>query len=74
MEDIGVLEKLGLVTIEEVYEVFVTYINICVESLPLKEYLAWSRKDPQDEDVYDNLFRLYEKLKEETPKIRRKKR
>jgi len=74
MEDVGVLEKLGLVTLEEVYEVFVTYINICVESIPLKEYLAWSCKDPQDDDVYDNLFHLYERLKKATPKIRRRKR
>ena len=48
MEDIGVLEKLRLVTLEEVYEVFVTYINICVESPGLKEYLGWSRKDTED--------------------------
>ncbi len=74
MEDIGVFEKLGLVSLKEVYEVFVTYINICVESPGLKEYLEWSRKDPEDCDVYDNLLHLYERLKAETPKIRRKKR
>jgi hypothetical protein len=73
LEDIGVLEKLGLVSLEEVYEVFVTYIEICVESAGLKEYLAWSRKDPDDEDVYDNLNRLYKKLKAKGPQIRKKK-
>lgn len=73
MEDIGVLEKLGQVSLEEVYEVFVTYLNICVESPGLKEYLEWSRKDPEDYDVYDNLLHLYEKLKEKTPQIRQKK-
>jgi hypothetical protein len=74
MEDIGVLEKLRLVTLEEVYEVFVTYINICVESPSLKDYLGWSRKDTEDDDVYDNLLYLYKKLKEKTPRIRQKKR
>jgi hypothetical protein len=74
MEDIGVLEKLGQVSLEEVYEVFVTYINICVESEGLKEYLAWSRKSPEDTDVYDNLLNLYNRLKSETPRIRIGKR
>jgi hypothetical protein len=74
IEDIGVLEKLGQVSLEEVYEVFVTYINICVESEGLKEYLAWSRKSPEDDDVYDNLLNLYKRLKSETPRIRIGKR
>ena len=74
MEDIGVLEKLGQVSLEEVYEVFVTYINICVESGGLKEYLAWSRKSQEDTDVYDNLLNLYNRLKSETPRIRIGKR
>jgi hypothetical protein len=73
MEDIGVLEKLRQVSLEEVYEVFVSYLNICIESPGLKEYLDWSRKDPEDDDVYDNLLYLYKKLKEETPQIRQKK-
>jgi hypothetical protein len=74
LEDIGVLEKLELVSLEEVYEIFVTYINICVESPGLKEYLKWSRTNPEDDDVYDNLLYLYEKLKKKTPKIRKRKR
>ena len=57
---------------EEVYEVFVTYVNICVESPSLKEYLGWSRKDTEDDDVYDNLLYLYKRLKEKTPQIREK--
>jgi len=74
IEDLGVLEKLGLVSLQEVYEAFVTYINICVESEPLKAYLDWSRKDAEDDDVYDNLLNLYNKLKKETPRIRQEKR
>lgn len=74
IEDLGVLEKLGLVTLEEVYEVFVTYVEICAEAKPLNEYLEWSRSNPEDEDVYDNLFGLYNKLKREGPRIRKKKR
>lgn len=74
MEDLGVLEELGLVNLREVYEVFVTYINICVESEAMKEYLGYCRRDPSDEDVYDNLLRLYRRLKRAAPKIQRKKR
>jgi hypothetical protein len=74
MEDLGVLEELGLVNLREVYEVFVTYINICVESKSMRAYLDYCRRDPGDEDVYDNLLRLYERLRRATPSIRRKKR
>jgi hypothetical protein len=74
MEDMGVLESMGLLSLKEIYEAFVTYINICVESQPLKEYLDFSRENPEDSDVYDHLLRLYKKLKAETPKIRKAKR
>jgi hypothetical protein len=74
IEDMGVLESLGLLSLREIYEAFVTYINICVESQPLRKYLDFSRKDPEDDDVYDHLLRLYQKLKTETPYIRSLKR
>jgi hypothetical protein len=74
IEDIGVLEKLRLLTLKEVYEAFVTYINICVESPGLREYLQWSRKDPEDDDVYDNLLYIHKKLQGKAPQIRAKKR
>ncbi|MGB7764989.1 MAG: hypothetical protein WBL33_08190, partial [Candidatus Acidiferrales bacterium] len=67
IEDIGVLERLGLLTLNEVYEAFVTYINICVESPGLKEYIQYSRKDPEDDDVYDNLLYMHEKLQKKAP-------
>jgi hypothetical protein len=74
IEDIGVLESMGLVSLEEAYEVFVTYINISMENKAIKEYLGWSDKDPNDDDVYDHARALYEKLNEESRKIRAKKR
>jgi len=74
MEDMGVLESMGLISLKEVYEAFVTYINICVENSALRAYLEYSRRDPDDDDVYDHLWTIYNKLKERTPKIRSAKR
>ena len=73
MEDLGVLESLGLVSLEEVYEAFVTYVTICVESRPLKQFLDWCRDDPEDSDVYDHLLQLYRKLVAEGPRIQKRK-
>ncbi len=73
MEDLGVLESLGLVSLQEVYEAFVTYVKICVESEPLKQFLDWCSDNPDDSDVYDHLLHLYDKLVAETPHIQRRK-
>jgi hypothetical protein len=74
MEDLGVLERLGLVDLEEVYEAFETYFLVCTECKVLKQYFEWSRSDVEDDDVYDNLLTLGAKLKAEGEKIRIKKR
>jgi hypothetical protein len=42
----------------------------CVESKALKPYLDWSRRDLADDNVYDNVLYLYQKLRQEAPKIR----
>jgi hypothetical protein len=74
LEDLGVLEERNLVSLDEVYEQFVTYVEICAESAAIGAYLRWSARDPDDDDVYDHFQRLYEKLKREAPKIRARKR
>lgn len=74
LEDMGVLESMGLLSLKEIYEAFVTYVNICVESKPLAEYLKFCRRDEEDDDVYDHLLLLHKKLKRQTPKIREAKR
>jgi hypothetical protein len=74
LEDVGILEKLRLVSLEEAYEEFVTYMDICIENEAIQEYLKYSNRDPADDDVYDSMLGLYQKLKVEAPKIRAKKR
>jgi len=68
MEDIAVFEKLKLIGRNEVYEVFGEYLNICVRSQGLKEYLEWSREGPTNADVWKNLLNLHHKLKGKFPK------
>jgi hypothetical protein len=74
LEDLGFLEKRGMVDFEEVYEAFETYFLICVECKALHHYFEWSRADLYDDNVYDNLLTLAKKLKEQGKKIRARKR
>lgn len=62
MEDIGVFEKSNLIDLNDAYEVFEAYVNICVMSCGLKEYIVWSREGEGNEDVWDNLLNLHTKL------------
>jgi hypothetical protein len=73
LEDMGVLENMGLVSLEEVYESFFTYLSICVENTAIKQFLEFARTDQKDWDVYDNLLSLYNKLQKQAPRIRAKK-
>lgn len=74
LEDVGVLWKLGRLSVNEVYETFDYYITLCVENEAIADYIKWVKKEPGDEDIYDHLLLLHKKLKEEGPKIRAKKR
>jgi hypothetical protein len=75
LEDLGVLAERNLVSLDEAYEQFVTYVEICAESRAIREYLDWSSsQDPNDDDVYDHFQKLYERLRSEGSKIRARKR
>jgi hypothetical protein len=71
MEDIAVFEKSKVIDLDDVYEVFETYLTICVTSSGLKEYIAWSREGEGNEDVWENLLNLHKKLQK---RIEREKR
>jgi len=73
LEDLGLLLKGGFVSLEETYEHFETYVETCGDSKGIKNYIEWSREGESNQDVYDNFQALYEKLREEGPKIRDKK-
>jgi hypothetical protein len=62
------------VTLDEAYEQFDSYVQTCAEDKAIGEYLAWSRQEDDDEDVFDHFQMLYEKLKEHGPRIRAEKK
>ncbi|MFZ0439021.1 MAG: hypothetical protein WAL76_12940, partial [Candidatus Sulfotelmatobacter sp.] len=62
LEDVGVLLERNLVSLDEAYEQFDSFVQICVENEAIAQYLACCREDEDDDDVYDNLQNLYEKL------------
>jgi hypothetical protein len=73
LEDLGLLLKRGSVSLDETYEHFDTYVQICGENKAINDYLRWSRDGDGNEDVYDNFRQLYERLKREGPGIRERK-
>jgi hypothetical protein len=74
LEDVAILEDRKRVTLEDVYEIFDYYISLCTEKQPVLDYVKWVREElPENEDIYDNLFRLHDKLKKKGPELRKKK-
>jgi hypothetical protein len=74
LEDVGVLLERNLVSLDEAYEQFDSFVQICVENEAIGQYLTWCRMDQDDDDVYDHLQTLYERLRVRGPKIRARKR
>jgi hypothetical protein len=74
LEDVGILLSRNLVSLEEAYEQFDSYVQLCAEDKAIGEYLAWSREGAEDEDVFDHFQSLYRKLELHGPRIRERKR
>jgi hypothetical protein len=62
-EDIGLLEQKGVLDIEMVYEEFSWYIETTYDNCEIKKYIKYSRKDGENEDIYDKSEYLYYKCK-----------
>jgi hypothetical protein len=73
LEDVGLYWELKALSFREVYEIFDYYICLVVENKAIREYIDWARQGPGNEDIYDHLLLVYKKLKEEGPKVRRRK-
>jgi hypothetical protein len=73
LEDVGVLLKLGRISLRETYEHFDSYVQNCANDNAIQDYLSWSREGEDNEDVYDNFQELSERLEIEGPKIRARK-
>jgi len=61
-EDIGLLERKGILNIEMVYEGFGWYIQITYENSEIKKYIE-SEENEEHKDIYDNLKYIYSKCK-----------
>jgi len=74
LEAVGVLLERNLVSLDEAYEQFDSFVQICVENEAIAQYLTCCREDEDDDDVYDHLQSLYEKLSVRGKAIRAQKR
>lgn len=73
LEDVGILLKRNMLSLEEVYEQFESYVQLCADNHAVGAYLKLSRSGEDNEDVYDGLEYLRLKLQGEGPTIRERK-
>jgi len=74
LEDVGLLLRSDSVSMAEAYEQFDSYAQMCFDDTAMRSYLESARAGEGNEDVYDGIQFLYEKLQKEGPKIREKKK
>jgi hypothetical protein len=74
LEDVGLYWELKTLSLSEVYETFDYYIKSVVENKAIREYIEWCRREEGDEDIYDHLLAVYNQLKSDGPRIRKRKR
>lgn len=74
LEDIGILLRLKLVSLEETYEHFDTYVADCFENAAVHDYIRWCREGEENEDIWDGIEELHDKLAKEGLVIRERKR
>ncbi len=64
LEDVGLLLRNNLVSLNDAYEQFESYVQICAEDRAISEYLRLARDGEGNEDVYDGFQYLYKRLEE----------
>ena len=74
LEDVGLLLRTDSVSMAEAYEQFDSYAQMCFDDTAMRSYLESAREGEGNEDVYDGIQFLYQKLQREGPKIREKKK
>ena len=77
LEDVGILLKRDLVSLDEVYEGFDSYVQSCADSRAIRVYLEFSRTDEDNldnDDAWDGFKYLHDELQKSGPKIRARKR
>ncbi len=61
-EDLGKMNKEGLIDSYNIDQDFGYYISTCYENSAIKEYLEWIKSDKNDKDLYQNFDFIYKKL------------
>jgi hypothetical protein len=74
LEDVGLLVERNLISLDEAYEQFDSYVQLCIENKAVADYIRVCRSGQDDEDVWDHLQALYRSLELRGPEIRAKKK
>jgi len=60
-EDAALLESKGVIGLEDANQSFEYYLSVTLDNDEIKKYITWAKED--DQDIYSNTERLYDKLK-----------
>lgn len=74
LEDVGIFLKTNQISMDEAYEQFDSYAQMCFDDSAMRLYLDSTRLGEGNEDVYDGIRYLHDKMENERPKIRAKKK
>jgi hypothetical protein len=64
LEAVGIFYHKRAIDLSTTYEMFGTYVIRVWESKAVQDYITWTRKQDNGEDVYDQLQKLYQECKE----------
>ncbi len=64
LEDVGMLERDGIITLQQAYDWFFSYVDVCAGNPALRAYMTYLRSGgPSESDIYEDLERLHRRLK-----------
>jgi hypothetical protein len=63
LEDVGIFKEAGLISLDDAYEEFDYYIQLCVDNDQIRKYIDDARSEPESSDVYENVLNLAVELK-----------
>ena len=63
LEDLAVFKARRLTSLEDTYEFFSYYVQICSENEAIQEYIRYAREQPGGSDIYAGFLKLADDLK-----------
>lgn len=74
LEDVGMLERDGIITLRQAYDWFYSYIDVCAGNPALRSYIKYLHSGgPSESDIYEAFDRLHRRLRALNASLTREK-